>query len=63
MTTFRGKTALHFASESDQLDMVQYLVEEGKVNVDAVDNTLSTALHKAVRHRLFAMITLSLYSS
>lgn len=48
-TTSEGFTALHYAVKADSLDAVQYLIER-EVDINAITNDGSNALHCAVDH-------------
>ena len=45
------KTALHLAAAGGYLDVVQWLVEHGKANVEATDNYSQTILHWAAQEQ------------
>nr|XP_033328163.1 uncharacterized protein LOC117221368 [Megalopta genalis] len=49
-TCDQGRTLLHVAADSNQFDMVKFLVNRGLTDFNAKDNNGSTALHMAARH-------------
>jgi ankyrin repeat protein len=46
-TTNDGFKALHFASNAGHLEIVQYLIQHGRANINATDNNGFNALHFA----------------
>ena len=56
--TSRNETLIHYAVSSDSTDLIKWLIETGKINIDAKDQSGDTALHLATRQNKLNVIKL-----